>query len=96
MPGSTYGVLVIGAGWVSTQHIAAYAGNPHTSVVAICSRRPEQARQRAQEAGLAGVAIFDDLDQALAPSRRRSRVDLLAAARPLPARAGRGREQANT
>jgi predicted dehydrogenase len=65
MPGSTYGVLVIGAGWVSTQHIAAYASNPHTSVVAICSRRPEQGRQRAQDAGLDGVAIFDDLDQAL-------------------------------
>ncbi len=65
MADSTYGVLIIGAGWVSTQHIAAYAGNPHTSVVAICSRRREQARERAFQAGLQEVAVYNDLDRAL-------------------------------
>ncbi len=60
-----YGVLVHGAGWVSTQHIAAFTKNPHTEVVAVSSRRLASARQRAEEAGLEGVGIYDDLDQAL-------------------------------
>ena len=34
MPEQHLGVLVHGAGWVSTQHIAAFARNPHTRVVA--------------------------------------------------------------
>ena len=59
------GVLVVGAGWVSTQHIAAYMKNRAAQVVAICSRRREQAAQRAAEAGLSDVAIYDDFAQAL-------------------------------
>jgi predicted dehydrogenase len=34
-----YGVLVVGAGWVSTQHIAAYLNTPHATVVAVCDRQ---------------------------------------------------------
>lgn len=33
------GVLIHGAGWVSTQHVDAFMGNPHTDVVAISSRK---------------------------------------------------------
>jgi predicted dehydrogenase len=66
MTDGRYGVLVHGAGWVSTQHIAAYMHNPHTEVLAICSRSLESARRRAREAGLADVALYDDLDRALA------------------------------
>ena len=60
-----YGVLIVGAGWVSTQHIAAYLNNPNAAIVAICDRRIDAARQRAQEAGLTDVAIYEDLEQAL-------------------------------
>jgi len=59
------GVLVHGAGWVSTQHIAAFKANPHTRVVAISSRRLESCRKRAEEAGLCDVAFYDNLDEAL-------------------------------
>lgn len=60
------GVLVHGAGWVSTQHIAAFTANPHTRVAAISSRRLESCQKRAEEARLSDVAFYDDLDKALA------------------------------
>ncbi len=66
MSNRQYGVLVNGAGWVSTQHIAAYKANPSTRVVAVADLSPENARQRVSEAGLSDVAIYDSLDQALA------------------------------
>jgi len=46
------GVLVHGAGWVSTQHIAAFTANPHTRIVAISSRKLASCKKRAEEAGL--------------------------------------------
>jgi predicted dehydrogenase len=60
------GVLVHGAGWVSTQHIAAFQHNPHTHVLAVCSRTLDGARKRIAEAGLKDVAVYDNLDKALA------------------------------
>lgn len=66
MAGRTFGVLIHGAGWVSSQHIAAYVRNPATRVVAICSRRLESAQQRAAEAGLRDVACYDNFHRALA------------------------------
>lgn len=65
MPEKTLGVLVHGAGWVSTQHIAAFENNPATKVLAINSRTIEGARLRATESGL-DVACYDDYRQALA------------------------------
>ena len=59
------GVLVHGAGWVSTQHIAAFAANPHTEVVAISSRKLASAQTRAGAASL-DVACYDDYDAAVA------------------------------
>lgn len=59
------GVLVHGAGWVSTQHIAAFQANPRTEVVAISSRKLASAQARAKEAGLGAVALFDDFGAAL-------------------------------
>lgn len=59
------GVLVHGAGWVSTQHIKAFSNNPHTRVVAVSSRKLESARMRADEAGLKDVGIYNDLNRAL-------------------------------
>jgi predicted dehydrogenase len=59
------GVLIHGAGWVSTQHIAAYQNNPHAEIRAISSRTRDGARRRARESGL-DVPCFDDYAQALA------------------------------
>ncbi|MCC7495703.1 MAG: Gfo/Idh/MocA family oxidoreductase [Fimbriimonadaceae bacterium] len=60
-----YGVLVHGAGWVSTQHLAAFARNPCCEVVAVSSRRLASAQARAAEQGLT-VACYDDYQAALA------------------------------
>jgi predicted dehydrogenase len=66
MKSKTYGVLVHGAGWVSSQHLAAFSQNPHTRVVAISSRSIQSARTRAAEAGLKEAACHDDFTKALA------------------------------
>ncbi len=76
------GVLIHGAGWVSTQHIDAFKKNPHAEVVAVSSRTLEGARKRAEESGLDArrsgsasparrivpflVACYDDYAEALA------------------------------
>ena len=65
MKDGKYGVLVHGAGWVSGQHVAAFSRNPHTEIVAISSRKLASARARADEAGLKGIAIYDDYERAL-------------------------------
>lgn len=65
MASDTLGVLIHGAGWVSTQHLGAFAKNPGTRVVAICSRTLDGARRRATEAKL-DVPCFDDYAKALA------------------------------
>jgi len=65
MSNDKLGVLVHGAGWVSTQHIAAFQSNPHSEVVAISSRKLASARKRAEEAGWEDVGLYDDFDQAL-------------------------------
>jgi len=59
------GVLILGAGWVSTQHIKAFQTNPNTEVVAICSRRLESCKLRADEAGLSDTELYTDYDKAL-------------------------------
>ncbi|MCP4376856.1 MAG: Gfo/Idh/MocA family oxidoreductase [bacterium] len=58
------GVLIHGAGWVSTQHIGAFTANPNTEIVAISSLTKENARSRADESGL-DVACYDDYQEAL-------------------------------
>ncbi len=58
------GVLIHGAGWVSTQHIDAFRSNPHTEVVAISSRTLASAERRAAEAGLE-VPCLDNYEEAL-------------------------------
>lgn len=65
MARNVYGVLVIGAGWVAGQHIAAYKNNPATRVVAICDQFPEKAQAKAQTLSLGDVAIYDDWQKAL-------------------------------
>ena len=60
------GVLIHGAGWVASQHAAAFKNNPATEVVAVSSRSKTSAERLVEEAGLTGAATFDDLDSALA------------------------------
>lgn len=43
---------LVGVGWVATQHLRAFAHNPHTRVVALCSRHEARARKRLADAGL--------------------------------------------
>jgi predicted dehydrogenase len=74
----SYGVLVVGAGWVSAQHIAAYVRNPLTKVIAICDRRIEQAQVRVAEVGLTGVALYDNIEEAL----RNPAVDIVSICTP--------------
>ncbi|MCP5520830.1 MAG: Gfo/Idh/MocA family oxidoreductase [Verrucomicrobiales bacterium] len=73
-----FGVLIHGAGWVSTQHIAAFQRNPATEVVAISSRKLAGAQLRAREAGLAEIGLYDDLEQAL----RHPGVDIVVVCTP--------------
>ncbi len=72
------GVLVHGAGWVSTQHISAFVANPATEVVAISSRKLGSAKRRAAEAGLDAVAVYDNYEQAL----RHDGVDIVSICTP--------------
>jgi len=58
------GVLIHGAGWVSTQHINAFKNNPKVEVVAISSRTKASAEKRAGEAEL-DVPCLDSLEAAL-------------------------------
>lgn len=72
------GVLVHGAGWVSTQHIAAFHKNPHTEVVAISSRKLASAKRRAEEAGLEGIGLYNNYEKAL----RHEGVDIVSVCTP--------------
>jgi predicted dehydrogenase len=72
------GVLILGAGWVSTQHAAAYRKNPHTTVLAVCDRDLGRAQQRIHEADLAGATAYDDVTRAL----RHPGVDIVSICTP--------------
>ena len=73
------GVLIHGAGWVSTQHIAAFQSNPHTEVVAISSRSMSSCELRAREAGLDEVGLYaGDFEAAL----EHDRVDVVSICTP--------------
>lgn len=61
----TYGAAILGAGWVSTQHVKAYMNNPHTRVVAICSLKEESAKKLANMYDLKDVKIYADYDRML-------------------------------
>ena len=78
MKNGPYGVLIHGAGWVSTQHIAAFKNNPLTRLVAVSSRSRASAERRAREAGLVNVGIYDDFDKAL----RHEGVDIVSICTP--------------
>jgi len=43
--GKTMGVLIIGTGWVSGEHIRAYLKNPHTENRGLCDIQVERAEK---------------------------------------------------
>lgn len=51
----TYGVGVVGAGWVSGEHIKAYATNENARMVGIYSRTAERATAKLKECGVEGI-----------------------------------------
>ncbi len=59
------GAGIWGAGWVSTEHLAAWNNNPHSRIVAMGSRRKEQVEERLAQAGVEGVEVYTDLDEML-------------------------------
>jgi predicted dehydrogenase len=63
-----YGAGILGAGWVSTQHVKAYLNNPHTRVAAICSLEEESSKKLAQMYELKDVKIYDNYDRMLEDS----------------------------
>ena len=78
MENKFFGVLILGAGWVSSQHISAYVNNPHTEVRAICDINLDNAKQRAVESGLKDVAFYKDQAEAL----RHDGIDLVSVCTP--------------
>jgi predicted dehydrogenase len=72
------GVLIHGAGRISTQYIKAFHANPNTKIVAISSRRIESCKLRADEAGLKDVELYTDYEKAL----KRNDIDIVAVCTP--------------
>ena len=59
----TFGVGIIGAGWVASEHIKAFQKNPHTEVRAISSRTAEGARKKAEDMGLLDCKVYDTTEE---------------------------------
>lgn len=62
MSDSTYGVGVIGTGWVAGAHVSNFQNIPGCEIVAACSRSQERARAFLDERGLKEAAAHDDVD----------------------------------
>ncbi len=56
-----YRVAVVGCGWVSGEHIAAYTNNPKTEIVALASLTKEEAERKGNECGIS-VPCFDSIE----------------------------------
>jgi len=60
------GVAIVGTGWVSTEHIAAFMRNPHTEVRMICGSDEARARERLAAGGApAWVRFTKNFDDVL-------------------------------
>lgn len=64
MSKTKFGAAVFGAGWVSTEHIAAYQHNAHCEVVAVGSRSIDSAKRAVAECGLS-CRVTDSFDDIL-------------------------------
>lgn len=64
--GKIYGVMIVGTGWVSGEHIRAFEMDPRAQVVAIVSRSYEKGRAKADEYNLGErCKIYTDYDESL-------------------------------
>jgi len=72
------GVLIHGAGRISTQYIKAFQANPHSRIVAISSRRLESCKLRANEADLDNVEFYTSYEEAL----KHNEVDIVTICTP--------------
>ena len=66
MTGKPFRVAFVGTGRISDLHVIEYLRNPAARITALCDRRPDLARERAQTWGCDDVDIEDDLDRLLA------------------------------
>ena len=73
-----YGVLIVGTGWVSGEHIRAFSMNPNSKVVAIVSRDAQKGKIKAVECGVPDVTVYTDYDEAL----KDERVDIVCICTP--------------
>lgn len=71
------GVGIVGAGWVAGEHIRAFQTNPHTEIVAICSRTESHAKTKAVECGVR-CSILKDYEEMLG----KEGIDIIAIATP--------------
>ena len=70
-------VGIVGTGWVSGEHIAAFQNNPHTEVVALCGRSEDKIQAKASECNLE-CAHYTDYDAMLAHEG----IDIISIATP--------------
>ncbi len=59
------GAGIISTGWVSGEYVKAFEKNPHTEVVAICSRDKSRARAKAAEHRLKNCTAYDSVEEML-------------------------------
>lgn len=71
------GVAIAGTGWVSGEHIRAFANHPRTEIRALCGRSPEKARAKAAACGIE-CAVYDDFRKMLAHPE----IDIVSIATP--------------
>lgn len=65
-----YGILIVGAGWVSEAHIRAFCKDERARIVAVMSRRAESAEEKIRICGLGDdCKVYTDLKEALADPR---------------------------
>ena len=57
----SFGVGIVGTGWVAGAHIDNFKQIDGCNVVAICSRDRAKARAKATQHGVPGAAPYDDL-----------------------------------
>jgi len=72
-----YGVGMVGAGWVATEHIKAFEANPDSKVVAICSSSVQSAKAKVRETKI-DAAVCKSYEELLA----RPDVDIICTATP--------------
>ena len=76
--GEILGAGIIGTGWVSGEYVKAFVKNPHTEIVAICSREKERAQAKINEYGLGRCTAYDQLEEML----KNPALDLVAICTP--------------